>query len=54
MIDLELEVEEESHEKGKEPPAYWPTSDGSIIVENLTCRYAPQVGGPHPGNGYLR
>ncbi|KIR99113.1 ATP-binding cassette transporter [Cryptococcus deuterogattii 2001/935-1] len=40
---LELEVEEESHEKGKEPPAYWPTSDGSIIVENLTCRYAPQL-----------
>ncbi|OWZ29769.1 ATP-binding cassette transporter [Cryptococcus neoformans AD2-60a] len=40
---LELEVEEENHEKGKEPPAYWPTSDGSIVVENLTCRYAPQL-----------
>ena len=41
--DLDLEVEEEDHARGVEPPAYWPSHDGSIVVENLTCRYAPQV-----------
>ncbi|WVQ80023.1 hypothetical protein IAT38_002124 [Cryptococcus sp. DSM 104549] len=40
---LELDVEEEVHAKGAEPPAYWPTRDGSVVVENLTCRYAPQL-----------
>ncbi|KAK8854514.1 hypothetical protein IAR55_003253 [Kwoniella newhampshirensis] len=40
---LDLEVEEEEHEKGIEPPAYWPSRDGSVVVENLTCRYAPQL-----------
>ncbi|OCF40975.1 ATP-binding cassette transporter [Kwoniella heveanensis CBS 569] len=40
---LDLEVEEEAHTKGIEPPAYWPTRDGSVVVENLTCRYAPQL-----------
>ncbi|ODN87389.1 ATP-binding cassette transporter [Cryptococcus wingfieldii CBS 7118] len=40
---LDLEVEEEPDAKGREPPAYWPASDGSIVVENLTCRYAPQL-----------
>ncbi|WWD19355.1 hypothetical protein CI109_103814 [Kwoniella shandongensis] len=40
---LDLDVEEEEHEKGIEPPAYWPTRDGSVVVENLTCRYAPQL-----------
>ncbi|WVO14579.1 hypothetical protein L204_102214 [Cryptococcus depauperatus] len=40
---LKLDVEEEDHQKGKEPPAYWPTADGSIVVQNLTCRYAPQL-----------
>lgn len=42
---MELEVEEEDHAKGIEPPAYWPSKDGSVVVENLTCRYAPQVSG---------
>lgn len=41
--DLDLEVEEEETKKGVEPPAYWPTKDGSVVVENLTCKYAPQV-----------
>ena len=41
--DLDLEVEEEVDKKGIEPPAYWPTKDGSVVVENLTCRYAPQL-----------
>ena len=36
-------MEEEADKKGIEPPAYWPTKDGSVIVENLTCRYAPQL-----------
>jgi ABC-type multidrug transport system fused ATPase/permease subunit len=40
---LELEVEEEDDAKGIEPPAYWPSKDGSVIVENLTCKYAPQL-----------
>lgn len=41
--DLDLEVEEEDHAKGVEPPAYWPSREGSVVVENLTCHYAPQV-----------
>lgn len=40
---LELEVEEEEDSKGVEPPAYWPSRDGSVVVENLTCKYAPQL-----------
>ncbi|WFD05253.1 hypothetical protein MVES1_000581 [Malassezia vespertilionis] len=28
---------------GKEPPAYWPTSTGSICVENLSVRYGPDT-----------
>ncbi|WRT68702.1 uncharacterized protein IL334_005682 [Kwoniella shivajii] len=40
---LDLEVEEEETAKGIEPPAHWPTRDGSVVVENLTCRYAPQL-----------
>jgi len=36
-------VEEEDHARGVEPPAYWPSIDGSVVVEDLTCRYAPQV-----------
>jgi hypothetical protein len=42
-LDLDLEVEEEDHAKGVEPPAYWPSREGSVVVENLTCHYAPQV-----------
>ncbi|ODO06989.1 hypothetical protein I350_04354 [Cryptococcus amylolentus CBS 6273] len=40
---LDLEVEEEEEEKGVEPPAYWPSRDGSVIIENLTCSYAPHL-----------
>lgn len=40
---LDLEVEEEDKAKGIEPPAYWPSSDGSVVVENLTAKYAPQL-----------
>ena len=40
---LDLEVEEEDHAKGVEPPAYWPSRDASVVVEDLTCRYAPQL-----------
>ncbi|WWC90401.1 uncharacterized protein L201_005336 [Kwoniella dendrophila CBS 6074] len=40
---LDLEVEEEEHAKGVEPPAHWPSREGSVVVENLTCRYAPQL-----------
>ncbi|KAK6910984.1 hypothetical protein I203_105019 [Kwoniella mangroviensis CBS 8507] len=40
---LELEVEEEEHAKGIEPPAHWPSREGSVVVEDLTCRYAPQL-----------
>lgn len=43
MIDLELEVEEEEHQRGLEPPAYWPSRDSKVEVDNLTCHYAPQV-----------
>ena len=42
--DFDLEVEEEEHARGIEPPAYWPSREGSVIVERLTCRYAPMVG----------
>ncbi|ORX38217.1 ABC transporter type 1, transmembrane domain-containing protein [Kockovaella imperatae] len=40
---LQLDVEEEDHDRGRDPPAYWPTVDGSVEVKNLTCRYAPQL-----------
>ncbi|KAI9634405.1 ABC transporter type 1, transmembrane domain-containing protein [Dioszegia hungarica] len=40
---LDLEVEEEKGKAGIDPPAYWPTRDGSVVVSNLTCRYAPQL-----------
>jgi len=43
MIDLELDVEEEEHQRGLEPPAYWPSRDSKVEVDNLTCHYAPQV-----------
>ncbi len=41
--DLELEQEEPEEAKGDEPPAAWPSRDGSIVVSNLTCKYAPQL-----------
>ncbi|WVQ75171.1 hypothetical protein IAR50_004781 [Cryptococcus sp. DSM 104548] len=40
---LKLEVEEEEEDKSVEPPAYWPSRDGSVIIQNLTCSYAPQL-----------
>ncbi|WVQ79432.1 hypothetical protein IAT38_001530 [Cryptococcus sp. DSM 104549] len=40
---LDLPVEEEEDAKGMEPPAHWPSRDGSVVVENLTCRYAPHL-----------
>lgn len=43
MIDLELDVEEEENQRGIEPPAYWPSRDSKVEVDNLTCHYAPQV-----------
>ncbi|EPQ25988.1 uncharacterized protein PFL1_06443 [Pseudozyma flocculosa PF-1] len=36
-IDLEPEKQE-----GVEPPAYWPSSEGSIVVDNLSVRYTPE------------
>jgi hypothetical protein len=42
-VDLDLEVEEEETSRGMEPPAYWPSREGRVVVENLTCHYAPQV-----------
>ncbi|CAO1638019.1 unnamed protein product [Parajaminaea phylloscopi] len=27
---------------GQEPPAHWPTASGSIVVDGLTVRYAPE------------
>ncbi len=41
--DLDLEVEEEEISRGIEPPAYWPSREGSVVVDKLTCHYAPQV-----------
>ncbi len=41
--DLGLEAEEEAHSRGKEPPAYWPTKTADIIVQDLTCSYAPEL-----------
>lgn len=43
MEDLDLDVEEEEHKRGIEPPAHWPSRDSKVEVENLTCHYAPQV-----------
>lgn len=36
---LELESERKG---GQEPPAYWPSNTGSIVVENLAVRYTPE------------
>lgn len=43
LTDLDLDVEEEDSKRGVEPPAYWPSRDGSVVVSNLTCKYAPQL-----------
>lgn len=36
-----LEIEPEKC-IGQEPPAHWPTASGSIVVDGLTVRYAPE------------
>ncbi|PWN47828.1 putative YBT1 [Violaceomyces palustris] len=36
-LDLESEKQD-----GVEPPAYWPSSEGSIVVENLSVRYTAE------------
>ncbi|WVO13715.1 hypothetical protein L204_101337 [Cryptococcus depauperatus] len=38
---LNLEEEEEDDKKFIKPPAHWPSRDGSIVVDSLTCTYAP-------------
>jgi len=50
LVDLDLEIEEEVTSRGIEPPAYWPSREGSVVVENLYCHYAPQVSN-FPGRG---
>ena len=27
----------------KRPPAYWPSSNGSVVVDNLVLKYAPHL-----------
>ncbi|PWZ03754.1 hypothetical protein BCV70DRAFT_204462 [Testicularia cyperi] len=36
---LDLEPENQS---GREPPAYWPSSEGKIVIKNLAVRYTPE------------
>ncbi|SNX85131.1 probable YBT1 - Vacuolar, ABC protein transporting bile acids [Melanopsichium pennsylvanicum] len=36
---LDLEPEKQS---GQEPPAYWPSSEGKIVIKNLAVRYTPE------------
>ncbi|KIS68280.1 putative bile acid-exporting ATPase [Mycosarcoma maydis] len=36
---LNLEPERQS---GQEPPAYWPSSQGRIVIKNLAVRYTPE------------
>ncbi|CDW99855.1 hypothetical protein [Sporisorium scitamineum] len=36
---LDLEPERQS---GDEPPAYWPSSEGKIVIKNLAVRYTPE------------
>jgi len=36
-------LEPEAIPESKEPPAFWPTKEAKIEVENLTCAYAPQL-----------
>ncbi|SPO28038.1 probable YBT1 - Vacuolar, ABC protein transporting bile acids [Ustilago trichophora] len=36
---LDLEPERQS---GQEPPAYWPSSEGKIVIKNLAVRYTPE------------
>lgn len=43
VTDLDLEQEEPKGTESVEPPAAWPSREGSVIVSNLTCKYAPQL-----------
>ncbi len=36
---LDLEPERQF---GQEPPAYWPSSEGKIVIKNLAVRYTPE------------
>ncbi|KAJ1033968.1 hypothetical protein NDA16_000176 [Ustilago loliicola] len=36
---LELEPERQT---GQEPPAYWPSSEGKIVIKDLAVRYTPE------------
>ncbi|GAC93288.1 ATP-binding cassette transporter [Pseudozyma hubeiensis SY62] len=36
---LDLEPERQS---GQEPPAYWPSSEGKIVIKDLAVRYTPE------------
>jgi ABC-type multidrug transport system fused ATPase/permease subunit len=42
-LDLEEEEDAATRAKAVEPPAYWPSRDGSVVVEDLTAKYAPQL-----------
>jgi ABC-type multidrug transport system fused ATPase/permease subunit len=39
----DLKLEPEAIPEAKEPPAYWPTKEAKIEVEELTCAYAPEL-----------
>lgn len=39
----DLKLEPEAIPEAKEPPAYWPTKEAKIEVEDLTCAYAPEL-----------
>ncbi|KAJ9121758.1 hypothetical protein QFC22_002380 [Naganishia vaughanmartiniae] len=41
---LDLALESEELPGAVEPPAYWPSRDAGIDVDNLTCAYAPELG----------
>lgn len=40
---LEVPEERPAIIKDHRPPAYWPSSNGDIIVDNLVVRYAPEL-----------
>jgi ABC-type transport system involved in Fe-S cluster assembly fused permease/ATPase subunit len=40
---LDLKLEPEAIPESQEPPAFWPTKEAKIEVDNLTCAYAPQL-----------
>jgi ABC-type multidrug transport system fused ATPase/permease subunit len=42
-LHADLKLDPEAIPESKEPPAFWPTKEAKIEVENLTCAYAPQL-----------